>query len=256
MSKDSLGDRMKDIESRTEYFLPRRTYTLLRFDGKAFHTFTKSCERPFDFNLMECMQTACLEICKEAQGAVIGYTQSDEISLVLTDFTEPTTEAWFDGNTRKIQSIGASIVTNAFNRVWMNKYAEDYLKNGGSISDFLNNIKLAVFDCRVWSTSDPWEVFNTFLWRQNDATRNSIQMVSQSMFSHKELQNKSCPVLQEMIFQKGQNWNDYPNECKRGTFVYRKDGSWFVDKNGPILTQDRKWFFDKLPFIPQPSFED
>lgn len=251
MSKDSLGDRMKDIERRTEFFLPRRTYTLLRLDGKAFHTFTKGCARPFDFNLMECMQTACLEICKTAQGAVIGYQQSDEISLVLTDFSEPTTEAWFDGNIRKITSISSSTVSNAFNKKWIcNKIDRGEFQTTKDIVGF----NFAEFDCRVWSTSDPWEVFNTFLWRQLDATRNSIQMVAQSMFSHKELQHKSCDVLQEMMFQKGVNWNDFPTECKRGTFVYKSEDGWVVDKNGPILTQDRKWFFDKLPMIPQPQF--
>lgn len=251
MRKDSLGDRMKDIESRTEFFLPRRTYTLLRFDGKAFHTFTKKCVRPFDFDLMDCMQKTCLEICKSAQGAVIGYTQSDEISLVLTDFAEPTTEAWFDGNIRKITSIGSSIVTNAFNKMWLLKKISE---NGSLSSEFIYSLKFAEFDCRVWSTSDPWEVFNTFLWRQLDASRNSIQMAARSMFSHKECENKNCIMLQEMMFQKGTNWNDYPTECRRGTFVYKLEDGWFIDKNGPILTQDRKWFFDKLPLIPQPQF--
>lgn len=202
---------------------------------------------------MECMQTACLEICKEAQGAVMGYTQSDEISLVLTDFTESTTEAWFDGNIRKITSISSSIVSNAFNKIWISKKI-GMSTQGVVLPIFIRTLKFAEFDCRVWSTSDPWEVFNTFLWRQLDATRNSIQMVAQSMFSHKELQHKSCDVLQEMMFQKGTNWNDFPTECKRGTFVYKSEDGWIVDKNGPILTQDRKWFFDKLPMIPQPQF--
>jgi tRNA(His) 5'-end guanylyltransferase len=198
------------------------------------------------------MQTACLEICKTAQGAVIGYQQSDEISLVLTDFSEPTTEAWFDGNIRKITSISSSIVSNAFNKMWIKKKID--ISGGLVSSDFINSLKFAEFDCRVWSTSDPWEVFNTFLWRQLDATRNSIQMVAQSMFSHKERQHKSCDVLQEMMFQKGVNWNDFPTECKRGTFVYKLEDGWVVDKNGPILTQDKKWFFGKLPLIPQPQF--
>jgi tRNA(His) 5'-end guanylyltransferase len=252
MSKDSLGDRMKDIESRTEYFLPRRTYTLLRFDGRSFHNFTRGCNEPFDFDLMRCMQFACLEICKAAQGCAIGYTQSDEISLVLTDFETPTTEAWFDGKLRKIESVGATIVANAFNKKWIQMKLRE--RENCYTPEFLEELKFAEFDCRVWTTSDPWEVFNTFLWRQQDASRNSIQMVAQSLYSHKELQNKDCNKLQEMIFQKGQNWNEYPTECRRGTFVYKNDSGWVIDKNGPILTQDRKWFFDKLPMIEQPKF--
>lgn len=96
-----------------------------------------------------------------------------------------------------------------------------------------------------------FQYFNNQIW--SVAIERSYFLVT-TMFSHKELQHKSCDVLQEMMFQKGTNGNDFPTECKRGTFVYKSDGGWVVDKNGPILTQDRKWFFDKLPLIPQPQF--
>ena len=123
------------------------------------------------------------------------------------------------------------------------------------------DIKLAQFDSRVWSLSDPWEVYNAFLWRQQDATKNSIQMVAQSLASHKECQNKHGGKLQELIFQKGQNWNDYPTVAKRGTFFYKVSetvgetirSSWKTDLESPILTTDPNWFFEKLSLIEQPK---
>ncbi len=91
MAADSLGDRMKgQYEDRTRIMLPRRTYTILRADGKAFHTFTRRCEKPYDRRLVEAFDTAMLELCREAQGSCFGYVQSDEISVLLTDFATGT----------------------------------------------------------------------------------------------------------------------------------------------------------------------
>lgn len=230
---------MKDLEGRTRYMLPRRCYTLIRIDGKSFHTYTKGLKKPFDMDLIEDMQKTTLKLCKET-GAKIGYVQSDEISLVLTDFKENGTQSWFDNNLQKVCSVTASIATAEFNLA-------RFSRNG--LSE-----KTAHFDTRVWTVSDPWDVYNTFLWRQKDASKNSIQMVARSLASHKECTNKNEKMLQELIFSKGQNWNDYPTICKRGTFVYKTDEEWIVDLEAPILTQDKKWFFDKLPMIEQPSF--
>lgn len=240
MSKDSLGNRMKDYEGRSRYFLPKRSYTLIRCDGKSFHNYTKGCDRPFDFGLISDMQQTTKYLC-EQMNAEIGYCQSDEISIVLTDFKTITTEALFDGNLQKLCSISSSIVTSKFNQLRMIR-ANSF------------DVKIAQFDSRVWTVSDPWEVFNTFLWRQQDATRNSVQMVAQSLCSHKELQGKNINQQQEMIFQKGQNWNDYPTFCRRGTIFYKSENGYVTDLDCPILSQDQKYFFDKIPLIPQPSF--
>ncbi len=239
MSKDSLGDRMKDYEDRFRYKMPKRSYTMIRCDGKSFHNYTKGMSRPFDYNLISIMQLTTKYLC-EKFNADIGYCQSDEISIVLSDFKEITSEAYFDGNLQKLCSISSSVVTSKFNQLRM-RFENSF------------DIKLAEFDSRVWSLSDPWEVFNTFLWRQQDATRNSVSMVSQSLYSHKELQGKNINQQQEMIFQKGINWNDYPAFCKRGTFVYKTDSGYFIDNDSPILSQDKKFFFDKLPLIVQPK---
>ena len=146
-----MGDRMKrDYESRTRYFLPRRTFTLIRVDGKAFHTYARGCARPYDQELMADMDAAALALCKEAQGARFAYVQSDEISVLLTDFESVTTEAWFDGNLQKLASISASVVKAHFNAARVARGITD---------------RLAVFDARVWTIPSRVEVENYFVWR-------------------------------------------------------------------------------------------
>ncbi len=177
--KDAIGDRMKQYyEDRTRAFLPRRTYTIIRLDGKAFHTYTKGLIRPFDEQLMNDMdETACF-LCKNIQGAKFAFVQSDEISILLTDFEELTTDAWFDGNIQKIVSVSASLGTAKFNELRPNK--------------------LAFFDSRVFTIPSNIEVENYFIWRQQDFTRNSIYTVAKSLYSHKQLEGIDSNVQQEM----------------------------------------------------------
>ncbi|HPI81880.1 MAG TPA: tRNA(His) guanylyltransferase Thg1 family protein [Candidatus Paceibacterota bacterium] len=202
--KDDLGTRMKEqYENRTRYMLPRRTYTIIRLDGKAFHTFTRGMKRPYDEDLMEVMDETTKYLCENIQGCQMAYTQSDEISLLLTDFDKITTDAWFDGNLQKMASVSASITTAKFNNLMHRRHLVDM-------------DKLAFFDARVFTIPDSIEVENYFIWRQKDAVRNSIAMTAQSLYSHKELNGKSSSEQQEMIFQKGQNWNDMPEGFKRG----------------------------------------
>lgn len=258
MSKDSLGDRMKDIEGRYTYYLPRRCYTIIRLDGKAFHTFLKKAVKPFDRNVMDCMQKTTLELCKQISGVKIGYTQSDEISLILTDFDNLKTQAWFDGNLSKILSISASIATAEFNKLWMKHKVQEYIKNNCPSHDWfsvIENYVPAKFDSRTYTTSDPWEAFNSIQWRVSDASKNSIQMIAQSLYSHKELQGKGFAQLNEMLFQKGHNFNDYPTDCKRGAFVIKTDEGWVIDQDAPLPTQNQGYIMDRLPLIPQPSFK-
>ncbi len=231
--KDTLGDRMKDFyENRTRYTLPRRTYTLIRVDGKAFHTYTRDLQRPFDEAFMSDMDATAQFLCSHMQGARCAFVQSDEISILLTDFDKLTTDAWFDGNIQKMASISASMATALFNE----------LRPG----------KLAFFDSRVFTIPFQTEVENYFIWRQQDATRNSISNVAQSLYTHKELNGKSSDQKQELIFQKGINWNDYPSRCKRGRMIvkeiFEKSGairSRWVAQDVPIFTQNRE-FLEKL----------
>lgn len=200
---DALGKRMKEnYEHRTRTFLPRRTYTMIRLDGKAFHTFTKGMERPFDKMFADTMDYTAQKLCENVQGAVFAYVQSDEISILLTDFKKNSTDAWFDGNIQKITSVSASIATAHFN----------------SISGV---DAVAYFDSRVWTVPDPTEVENTFIWRQQDAVRNSISMTAQSLYSHKELEGKGVNVMQDMCIEKGVNWNDKPARFKRGGLIVK-----------------------------------
>jgi tRNA(His) guanylyltransferase len=242
--QDSLGDRMKDYEGRSRFFLPRRGYTMIRLDGKAFHTYTRGFDRPFDYGLIDAMNQTAQFLCSSIQGCCLAYAQSDEITLVLVDFLKTTSDAWFQGNLQKIASISASMATAKFLEV----------------RRLIGDERLAFFDSRAWFLADPIEVENTFIWRQKDATRNSIQLVAQSLYSHKELHNKNTSQLQEMIFQKDINWNDYPAGMKRGRVVkkvYYQHTSEFGSATRsrwdivepPIFTKDRSFLREMIPTI-------
>lgn len=267
--KDELGARMKEsYEQRTRLFLPRRTYTIIRLDGKAFHTYTKGFKRPYDLGLMRIMDQTTIALCEKIQGVKMAFTQSDEISLLLTDFETPQTDAWFDGNVQKMTSVSASIATAAFNN---GMYLDEEI--------LANMDKVAYFDSRVFTIPHFHEVFNYMVWRQQDATRNSIQMAAQSMYSHKELHKKDTSQLQEMMWQKGTNWNDYPVGFKRGRIILKEKvetveipekhagfgGTSTVERNRwasfepPVFTQDRDFLLARIPvvnFASYPSVKD
>lgn len=246
---DALGDRMKKYEKQSQITLPSRSYTLIRLDGKAFHTFTKNMVRPFDLRFIMVMNETATLLCKEISGVKFAYVQSDEITLLLTDFESLATEPWFGGNLQKIVSVSASIATCAFNR---GSLSFNLPKHGAGTF-----AARAMFDSRAWSLSDPFEVDNVFRWRQQDATRNSIQMVGQSNFSHKQLQGKSCNEIQEMLWSVcGINWNDYPASWKRGRIVRKVDGKWEVDNEIPVFTQEPDYLRSMIPLIPNWTNEE
>lgn len=222
--RDDLGDRIKNYyEDRTRITLPRRTNTIIRIDGKAFHTYTRGLQRPFDTNLIDDMNATTKFLCENIQNAKMGYVQSDEISIVLTDYDKLTTDAWFDGNVQKIVSIAASLATAKFNQLFNQLRMIRHSDFCDNINVDLNKVRLAHFDARVFTIPNEEEVINYFIWRQQDATRNSISSVAQSLYSHKELHGKTTDQMQELIFQKGQNWNDFPIGQKRGRTVVRRD---------------------------------
>lgn len=261
--KDELGDRMKShYENRTRIFLPRRTYTIIRVDGKAFHSYTRGCERPFDKGLIEDMDETAKYLCKNIQGAKIGFVQSDEISILMTDFDSLNTDAWFDGNIQKIVSISASMAASKFNQLRMKRIIKESttLEKDGLISirpyeKDLFEMKLADFDARTFTIPSKTEVGNYMIWRQNDTVRNSISSVAQSLYSHKELHGKNMSEQQEMIFQKGINWNDYDPMLKRGRFVYKKEIELETEYKGVDKMQENYkrnvWVVEECPIFTQ-----
>jgi len=301
---DDLGCRMKTFyEQIPKTRLMRRCPVVIRCDGRSFHTFTKKFQKPFDEVLIKTMQETMKYLCENIQGCVLGYTQSDEITLILIDYKKITSSAFFDYEVQKICSITASMATMAFNKFLKENIDEYSLNNMGTafilhvetgrLSDKEKNIlknimiyeeayhKGAMFDARCFNIPKE-EVTNLVYWRQLDASRNSIQMVGQANFSHKELQNKSCNDIQDMLMtQKGINWNDLPTYQKRGsccvkenhfienekgtqicfpegcsdpfedeetlTGVYRS--SWIIDTEIPIFKGEGRDYIDRLIYV-------
>lgn len=205
--RDDLGKRMKEqYEQRTRTWLPRRTYTIIRLDGKAFHTFTRGMERPYDKKFMNMMDVTAKFLLNEIQGAKLAYVQSDEISLLLTDFDKITTNAWFDGQVQKIVSVAASMATGKFNQEILGQIISEPDLDIADTMFTMASQPLAFFDARVFTIPDPVEVENYFIWRQKDAIRNSISMHAQSLYSHKELHGKSQEDMLKMIEEKGERW--------------------------------------------------
>lgn len=236
---ESLEKRMKNnYESRFKFFLPRRTYAIIRIDGKAFHTYTKGMKRPFDDQLMNNLDETARYLCEQIQGARFAYVQSDEISILLTDFETENTEAWFDGNVQKISSVSASLATAYFN----------FIEGDDS--------SIVCFDSRCFVIPSFTEVMNYFVWRQKDAVRNSISLVAQSLYSHNQLHGKDINQMQEMCWQLGINWNDYSPKYKRGRIIrkfnYTRNGaerSYWNMEEPSTFTQDRNYLTKLIPNI-------
>lgn len=217
-----LSDRMKMYE---KMYTSDKAMPLLpvcaRIDGRAFHTLTSKMERPFDYNFMNVMREVTKRLVQETN-ADIGYTQSDEITLIWSN-QDTSSEIFFNGKFFKMTSMLASMATAFFNaqRHKMTTVNTD-----------------AFFDCRVWQVPTLEEAANVLLWRELDAARNSVFMVARAHFSHNQVQNKNTNELQEMLFiEKGINWNDFSNECKRGTYFKRAE----------MLTKFSAEEIDKLP---------
>ena len=265
MRKDNLGDRMKSYENITRTYLSSRMPIIIRIDGKAFHTFTKGFKKPFDDILMRAMEETAAVLCRDIEGVKVAYTQSDEISLLITNNDTWETQPWFGNNIQKMASVAASIATLAFNRAFwheVNMLNNDYLNTEDT--EHLNAYcrateKGATFDARVFVLPAD-EVCNYFIWRQQDAIRNSIQSMGQAHFSHKELMNKNCENIKQMLVEKNLKWESIPVSCQRGVCVIKKPtkvktqinmktmtymemtrNRWTVDDNIPLFWEDRKY---------------
>jgi tRNA(His) 5'-end guanylyltransferase len=215
-------------EVRTRTYLPRRTYTIMRLDGKAFHSFTKGFDRPYSKKLINAMDQTAIALCKNIQGCRFAYVQSDEISLLLTDFSTIDTDAWFDGQVQKMTSVSASIATAHFNL-------------------HINSERLAYFDSRVYTIADPIEVENYFVWRQKDAIRNAIQMHAQSLYSHIELACKNQIMQLEMIADKGTPHDVLPQGFRLGRFISKLDNEWKISNFN--FLESRETLTAKIPKI-------
>ena len=280
-NKDSLGDRMKEnYENRFKFKLLRRTPVIIRIDGRAFHSFTRGFNKPFDRVLSNAMDKTMFNLCESIQGCVFGYTQSDEITLILVDYKKLESSAWFDNEVQKICSIAASMATMYFNQAFAKeveafgnlinglkkgnpldkvidkhkKMCEYYSVSGSKDAEklyntYTNKLYMAMFDARCFNIPES-EVANCIIWRQQDASRNSVEMVGRSYFSDKELFKKNCSNIQDMLMEKHNvNWNDFPVRYKRGCACYKMKmsedeagrGKWAVDYEMPIITQDREY---------------
>lgn len=230
-----LGERMKRYEHTFRQFLPRRAYTLMRLDMRAAHTYLRHAERPFDQGFMTDMDMVTARLCEEIPGARFAYTQSDEISLLVTDFDTTQTEPWFGGNLAKLVSVSAGLASALLAK-------QRYLIPG-----------VPHFDSRVWSMADPVEVANYFVWRQRDAVRNSILMVGQHHFSHTELHGKSTDEVQELLFtQRGVNWGKLPGHCKRGRLtVYSADEGWVTFAAPTFKAEAGSYLAHLIPPLPR-----
>jgi len=253
MIKDELGDRIKsNYENRAKTYLLRRTPVIVRIDVRAFHTLTKKFEKPFDTIFGMAMQMTLEDICKETPGVVFGYVQSDEISILLQDYATKQTEAFFDYAVQKISSVMAGVATMYFNRNFQ-KLIVQQAKLGIDPLKYLDknlNPLMGSFDARCFNITKE-EVCNYFIWRQNDASKNSVQMLARSLFSHKDLQGLNLSQLQDkMMLEKDVNWNDLEIWKKRGACCVRDSETrkWFIDRAIPIFTEDRD-YVDKFVYL-------
>lgn len=273
--KDSLGDRMKEnYENRSKTYLTRRMPVIIRIDGKAFHSYTRGFSRPYDEVFHEAMNETTKRLCENIQGCKFAYTQSDEISLLLTDYDTLTTDAWFDYSVQKLCSVSASMASTYFNKAFVGAMLNYLHEKVGDIVDTnTEEAKLyqtycksyekgAMFDARCFNIPKE-EVCNYFIWRQQDATRNAVEILGRCYFSDKELHKKNNSQIQDMLMlEKNVNFNDMPIEFKRGICICKNGytrtvlegvnetvcfnenisvNSWVVDKNIPIFTQDREY---------------
>jgi tRNA(His) guanylyltransferase len=232
---DDIGDRFKAYEACWDYTMPRRMPMVIRVDGRAFHGI--KLRKPFDddfFNLMACTAAA---LCSEIQGAVLAYFQSDEISIVARDDMQPNTEAWAGKRLSKVVSWSAAIATAAFSAFSENKYGQRH------------------FDARAFVLPDLSEVTNYLIWRQQDATRNSVSMAAHAAFSHKSLHGVNSPGMIDRLREAGKPWEDTPTHFKRGAVVRKVNvpkyveylkaelmrREWRADLEPPVFTQDRAY---------------
>lgn len=266
MPHDSFGDRMKEYENAYRLYLPKRMPVIIRVDGRAFHTFTKGFQRPFDDVILYTMKDVAIELCRNVEGCKLAYTQSDEISLVLRNDDELTTQAWFGNNLQKLVSLTASIATSAFDkayRVHISSYrlpiSLDFLSDDKqeqcirTYNLYYGKVGKANFDSRAFVLPQS-EVANYFIWRQVDAIRNSIESCSRSFYSNKELFKKNTSEMVQMMNKKGFDWNSLPMRKRGGLCIVKRyhdangvtRSRWVPDYDIPIFSENRDYIINEV----------
>lgn len=248
MNKDNLGDRMKSFyENISKTKLIRRCPVIIRLDGKAAHTFTRGFDKPFDAIFRGAIQSTMKFLCENIQGCQLGFCQSDEITLVLTDYTNLDTSAWFDYQVQKVCSVSAAMATLEFNRAFAYLTEAMTCSLEKNIDPHWKAMNLGLmFDSRCFNVPKE-EVCNILYWRQLDAMRNSVQMVARNLFSHKELQGKSCEEIKQMIVDwKYLPWENYPLDEQRGCCCVKGDKGWEMDFNIPIFARERDYVNSRI----------
>lgn len=258
MLKDDLGNRIKhNYEEVSKTRLTRRMPVVIRLDGCHFHTVTKGFKKPFDDVLIKAMDETMKYLCEHIQGCVLGYTQSDEITLVLVDYAKLESEAWFNYEVQKMCSVAASMATMAFNRAFVDAigpFFENYIiadnitDEDARLAKAYSRVECegATFDARCFNIPKE-EVTNCVYWRQLDAVRNSILSLAQSLYSQKEMQGISCKVLQDkMLAEKNIEWNKLPTRKRFGSCCIKKDSGWQVDLDIPMFIGEGRSYIENL----------
>lgn len=234
--KDSLADRMKQYESVNDRYLVPKIPFIIRVDGKNFSTYTRGFKKPFDKIMGKTMREVATKLCEEIPGAVLGYTQSDEITIICKYTDRIVSQAWFNGRVRKIETIAASKATKWFNKLFTENVADYEIEFRQKISSYdidkdayrkydtvlRKKAGMAEFDARVFNVPE-WDCINNIIWRQQDAIRNSVEMVGHANFSNKELHKVNCEGIKKMLKeQRGIDWEkDFNSYQKYGAFCYR-----------------------------------
>jgi tRNA(His) guanylyltransferase len=249
--KNALTTRMKEnYELRCRHGFPRRTHVIVRVDGRAFHTWTRGLRKPYDPDFMACMDAAALALCKEASGCKLGYVQSDEISLLLTDYDSVETQAWFDNCQDKIESITASIATMAFNQ-YVGWLRQDFFlginPEGVKAHPIAGKKPDATFDSRAFVIPDYVEVENYFIDRQKDAIRNSITMLASAHASPKQLLGKKSADRLVLVGKAGFEWEKQPVRFRHGAAVRKTEDGWMVDSDTPEFAKRRDFLRNSIP---------
>lgn len=263
MIHDNLGIRMKEYEAVSQNKLIKRLPVIIRVDGKCAHSFCKYLIKPYDNIFNTAMQSMMKHMCQEIQGAIFGYTQSDECSILLQSWETLETDAWFDNKVQKLTSVSASMATFYFNQEFNRLAQEEIFNWQHSLTSQSMEIQLKVkkyhdtlkncmmngllFDARCFNL--PFEeVTNYFYWREQDAVRNSIQSHGQAKFSHKEMMNKNTKQVKEMLEKIGYNWETIPICCQRGVACIKTEDGWQIDKTMPLLKGEDRAYLDDLIF--------
>lgn len=245
---DPLGDRIKEeFESQTRLLLPRKTHTIIRLDGKAFHTYTRGLPKPFDPTLHEDLVESTRFVCENVTGTVLAYVQSDEVSLLVTDLAKPGTQPWYGGSVQKIASVTASLLTAKFNA-----------RRNLGLGDV--GEPLAIFDSRVFTIPEPEDVIAYFQWRYLDAWRNAVSSLASTHFSPRELHEKSLTQRLFMLLQKDVSVRDCDPSFRYGSLVEpvtRESTVTYTTKSGETRVaesvQRRSWEWRPAPALDEPG---